>query len=672
MLASAFNKGIRVKISGSVALILLAPCPVAMAQPAPMTTADAARIFGAREAIGAASLSPDGTKIAFIGPGAGQTTTLYAIDTSKESSPHVVTKTSGDPERLYYCLWVSNDRLSCTIGGLQLYNGEIFGFSSTIAINADGTNMKLLSKRQGENAHYGDFRGGSVIDYVPDADGVVMMMRAYVPESKVGSLIESKLQGMGVDRIDTRTLDTKRIENPRADAVEYITDGNGNVRIAGYSKANAAGYDKGQISYSYRLKNSRDWKSLSVLDYITNAGFNPYIVDAAKDVVYGFNKVGGRKALVSISLADQSLKQDVVVARSDVDVDGLIQIGKRRRVVGASYATERRQSVYFDPELKKLAGALGKALPNQPLIEFVDASLDEKKLLLWAGGDTSAGTYYLFDKATKKLQPIMPTRPELANVALANVQSVSYPATDGTGIPGYLTLPPGSSGKNLPTIVMPHGGPSSRDEWGFDWLAQFYANRGYAVLQPNYRGSSGYGDSWYQQNGYKSWRTAIGDVNDAGRWLAKSGVADPKRLFIVGWSYGGYAALQSAVLEPGLFKAVVAVAPVTDLELYKAEYRNFSARRVSENFVGSGPHIKEGSPAQNADRITVPVLMFHGAMDRNVRIAQSRFMAKQLKAAGKQVELIEYPKLEHSLVDGAVRAEVLRRSAEFLQASGGK
>jgi acetyl esterase/lipase len=633
---------------------------------------DTSALFGAREAISRASLSPDGTKVAFIGPAAGQGTILYAIDTRTEKVPHVVLKTSGDPERLFGCAWVANDRLTCNVGGYQEYNGEIYGFRSVIAVNADGSNVKLLSKRQGENALYSDFRGGGIIDYGPGADGVVMMMRAYVPEAKIGSLVSSSAEGMGVDQIDTRTLAVKKIEPPRREAVEYITDGNGAVRIMGFDKPNAVGYAKGIIAYSFRLKGSRDWKPLGDLDYANDTGFNPYIVDAGKDLVYGFSKIGGRKALVSLSLANEGLAQTVVLARPDVDVDGLIQIGRQQRVVGASFATERRQSVYFDADLKKLATSLGKALPNQPLIEFVDSNLDESKLLIWAGGDTSPGTYYLFDRTAKKLQPIMPARPELEGVKLANVQSVSYPAADGTMIPAYLTLPPGSSGKNLPTIVMPHAGLSSRDEWGFDWFAQYYVGRGFAVLQPNYRGASGYGDSWYKDNGFKSWRIAIGDVSDAGRWLNKTGVADPQRLFTVGWAYGGYAALQSAVLDPGLFKAVVAVAPVTDLEMLKAEDRNFASRRVTENFIGSGPHIKEGSPAQNVSRIAVPVLMFHGVMDRNVRISQSRFMAKQLKAAGKQVELVEYPKLEHSLVDSKVRAELLKRSADFLLASAPK
>ena len=637
------------------------------------SNADTAAAFGAREAIFGAALSPDGTKIAFLGPAPGSAVTLYSMDTLKETRPHVVLKSSGDPEHLLGCVWVANERLTCQVGGYQQGQGdhdkEIVGFTSVIAINDDGSNIKVLSKRQGLDALYRDNRGGGVIDLLPDADGAVLMTRSYVPDV-TRSLMQSTDEGIGVDRIDTRTVSVKRVEPPRRDAVEYISDGLGNVRIMGIAKKTAEGYDNGQISYLYRQVDSRTWEPLGLFDDLTSEGFNPFNVDPQTNTVYGFAKSNGRQALVAVSLANRSLAPRIVLSRPDVDVDGLIRIGRKQRVVGASFATERRQSVYFDPDLKRLAAGLGRALPNQPLIEFVDSSQDESKLLIWAGGDTSPGTYYLFDRVAKKLQPIMPARPQLEGMTLAQVQSVTYAAADGTNVPAYLTVPPGSNGKNLPAIVMPHGGPSARDEWGFDWLSQYFVSRGFAVLQPNYRGSSGYGDSWYQENGFKSWRTAIGDVNDAGRWLVKSGLANPGKLFILGWSYGGYAALQSAVVDPGLFKAVVAVAPVTDLETLKKEWVNWSNYRVQSEFIGSGPHIKEGSPARNASQIAVPVLMFHGELDRNVNIAQSRLMAKQLTAAGKKVELIEYPKLEHSLVDSAVRAELLRKSADFLLAAG--
>jgi dipeptidyl aminopeptidase/acylaminoacyl peptidase len=265
----------------------------------------------------------------------------------------------------------------------------------------------------------------------------------------------------------------------------------------------------------------------------------------------------------------------------------------------------------------------------------------------------------------------MLARPELEHAKLAPMTSVAYKAADGASVPAYLTLPPGGAKTGLPAIVMPHGGPSARDEWGFDWLAQYFAARGYAVLQPNFRGSSGYGDAWFQQNGFKSWRAAIGDVNDAGRWLVAQGIANPQKMAVVGWSYGGYAALQSAVVDPGLYKAVVAIAPVTDLNLLKEEARNWSNFSLVNEYIGSGPHVREGSPAQNASRVSVPVLMFHGDQDRNVEITQSRVMADKLRSAGKKVELVTYPKRDHYLEDNRIRVDMLRKSDAFLRSSMG-
>lgn len=629
---------------------------------------DLSAAFGARESISSASLSPDGTKIAFVGPGKGQSTVLYVFDASKDKEPQAVTSASGDPERILGCLWSSNDRLVCTIGGYQEYNGEIYGFSNVVALNLDGKNVKVLSNKRSDNALWADFRGGAVIDYLPAEDGAVLMARTYVPEAKAGSLIEKRDAGMGVDRVDTRNGSAKRVVAPQPDAIEYITDGRGDVRIVGTRAKGASGYDTGAIKYRYKVKGTNDWRDLGTYNYLTGEGFNPYAVDGASNSAFGFRKIDGRQAFVAVDLNQPGGAERLLYAHPQVDIDEVIMIGKQRRAVGVSYATDKRQAVFFDPEMKRLTAALSKAIPDQPSVVVLDASLDESKLLLWAGSDVAPGQIYLLDRTSKKLQPFMSARPQLAEVKLARVQPINYPASDGTMIPGYLTLPVGGSGKNLPAIVMPHGGPSARDEWGFDWLAQYYVSQGFAVLQPNYRGSSGYGDGWYQSNGFQSWKTAIGDINDAGRWLANQGIAARDKLYIVGWSYGGYAALQSAVLDPGLFKAIVAIAPVTDLAELKRESVGWSDRRVSESFIGSGPHIKEGSPLQNAERIQAPVMLFHGVLDRNVGVNHSRLMNARLKELGRNVQYFEYPKLEHSLIDSAVRAELLSKSAAFLKA----
>ena len=328
-------------------------------------------------------------------------------------------------------------------------------------------------------------------------------------------------------------------------------------------------------------------------------------------------------------------------------------------------STSARSNI-FDPEYKALASALSHAIPKLPLIRFEGASADGNKILMFAGSDSDPGRYFVFDKQSKNLAEIMLVRPELENRPLASVQPVVVKAADGVSIPGYLTVPSGKEAKNLPAVVLPHGGPSARDEWGFDWLAQYLAAKGYAVLQPQYRGSAGFGDAWLMKNGFKSWRTSIGDITASAHWLVSQGIADPKRLAVVGWSYGGYAALQSAETEPSLFKAVAAIAPVTDLDMLKQEASDYTNAQVVADFIGSGPHISEGSPLRHADAIDVPVLLVHGDMDVNVRVAESDKMNAALQSYGTPVEFLRYKGLDHQLDDSAARTEMLAKIGQLL------
>jgi len=189
------------------------------------------------------------------------------------------------------------------------------------------------------------------------------------------------------------------------------------------------------------------------------------------------------------------------------------------------------------------------------------------------------------------------------------------------------------------------------------------------VLAANYRGTAGYGDQWLRQNGFRGWRTSIGDITAGARWLAAQGIADPGRMAIVGWSYGGYAALQAGATEPDLFKAIVAIAPVTDLQQIKDDARLFTIARNVAEYVGSGPHIAEGSPLTNASRITAPVLLFHGDRDLNVLVGHSRRMHDALRDRGRTSELVVFPRLEHDLADGSAREQMLERIRTFLAAA---
>ena len=651
--------------------VLAATAAVAVLS-APLHAEDAATLaakFGARETIQHISLSPDGTKLALIVPGPGTTERLAVIDLAGEAAIKPILNSNAADERLAYCRWATDATLVCGAYFTQETQYGRIGFSRLFTVRADGSKVQMLSKDARSSALYVMQHGGGVIDWTAEGKpGRVLMTRQFVPEYSTGTHIANSKEGMGVEAVDVDSLKRAVIEQPRPDACEYIADGQGLVRILGMCPTDANGRSKGVVNYLYRPQGSEGWEKLGQLEFgaQTERGFNPYIVDSRKNVVYGFDDAGGFKALYSVAL-DGSEKKELVLARKDVDVDGLIRIGRSRRVVGASYATERRQAEFFDPELKRLRTALAKAIPHLPIIEFVDSSADENKLLLLAASDDDPGMFYLFDKTTKELNEVLPLRYELEKVALGKMTPVSFPAADGVQIPGYLTLPAGGEGKNLPAIVMPHGGPSARDEWGFDWLAQYFAARGFAVLQPNFRGSSGYGLSWFQKNGFQSWKTAIGDVNAAGRWLEAQGIAAPGKLAIVGWSYGGYAALQSPALDPGLFKAIVAVAPVTDLERLREESRDTTSFRLVDRFIGQGPHVREGSPAQNVSAIKAPVLLFHGDRDDNVGVDQSKLMADRLKDAGKPVEYVEFKGLDHQLDDAAARTRLLSTTDAFLR-----
>ena len=647
----------------AAALMLGVSVPALAAEPAPMPLDKAAAIFGARPYVEHMSLSPDASRIAYVGAGEGQMTVLMIGDLAKgELKP--ITYTKNDPLDLRGCDWASNDRLVCQSYGLDMLYGKRVAFTRLFGIDADGKNMKGLSAPVPENALRSSQFDGDVIDYL-DRNGQVLIARDHVPAESTGTIVTKNDNGIGVDLVDVRTGSGHPIVRARETADTYLSDGKGHVRIMSVDQVDNSDDANltGRIVYLYRPKIDGGWQPFST-DDSNHGGMRPIAVDGDLNAAYVLKKKDGRQALYRVML-DGSMKEDLILDNPIVDIDGVIQLNGS--VIGARYTVEQSTAVYFDPDYEKLAQQLAHALPATPAIDFVDISRDGNTLLIYASSDTDEGRFFTFQRSTHALHPLMSVRPQADGLTLAKVRVVSYKSFDGTDVPAYLTLPPGGSGKNLPAIVMPHGGPESRDRWGFDPLVQFFANRGFAVLQPEFRGSTGFGEAWFLHNGFQSWRTSIGDVNAAGKWLVGQGIADPAKLGIFGWSYGGYAALQSNVLDPDLFKAVVAVAPVTDLSLLRKESEGFTDEQLEKARIGSGPLLDEASPVRHADMFKAPVMLFHGDRDINVGFAESQAMNEALHRAGKQSQLVRYQGLDHQLNDSKVLMDLLTRSDTFLR-----
>jgi len=651
----------------ALALALATTMSPSAANPTP----DLAALFGTRPAATGMAISPDATRLLYIAPAGSGGSAVVVLDVASGTTRIVLSSTTASA-RPDDCFWKSETRLVCRFYGVVASGNGLLPVTRILAVDADGNNVKQLGQRSTVDMLGANQFSGKVIDTLADDPGHVLMQIEVAEqaqwEGSGGSNIRRARAGMSVQRVDIRTNAATIVESPNPIIREFGTDGHGSVRYRATGSVDPNGYLREAVQYAVRGVGDRNWKSAGASSSAVVPQFEFEGFDDTGGGMLTRETKDGREALFRLA-TDGSGTRTLVFAHALVDVDGVLRIGKYQRPVAVRYTVDAPQYEYFDPVLLKLTRSLSAALPDHPDVVVLDESWDRTKLLVASGQGGTPGTYYLFDSATHKLAEVLSLRPGLQQSTLATVKAVRYPAADGTMIPGYLTLPPGVPPTRLRAIVMPHGGPSARDTGGFDWLAQYYAAIGYAVLQPNFRGSSGYGAAWYRSNGFKSWATAIGDVNDGARWLVTQGIAEGARLAIVGWSYGGYAALQANVLDPGLYKAAVAVAPVTDLAGMKMRALNYTNALQVAAFIGDGPHVSAGSPARNAGRFRAPVLLFSGDRDLNVDVSQSRLMATALGSAGKPYELKIYPGLDHQLDDSEARADLLRRSTSFLDAA---
>jgi dipeptidyl aminopeptidase/acylaminoacyl peptidase len=328
--------------------------------------------------------------------------------------------------------------------------------------------------------------------------------------------------------------------------------------------------------------------------------------------------------------------------------------------------------VWTDPKLESIQKAVSKAFPGKSTFVF-DRSADYKRIVAEVESPASPPVYYLIDFGKGSADIIGEAYPSLAEVPLGALESTSYKSPDGIRIPAYLTLPPGVEPKALPLVVFPHGGPYARDTAEFDWWAQFLATRGYAVLQPQFRGSWGFGADLFRA-GHKQWGRGMQDDITAGvRDLVDKGIADPKRVCIVGASYGGYAALAGAAFTPELYACAVSVNGIADIPQMAGFIReragdDSQSYRSWRDLIGnpSDQDVIAFSPSRAIDSIRVPILLIHAANDTVVPPSQSRNFAHLLALKGKRHELVELPDDDHWLSSGSSRLTLLGNIEKFL------
>ncbi|WP_234033083.1 hypothetical protein [Erythrobacter rubeus] len=324
---------------------------------------DVAARFGARSSVLDISLSPSGTKVAWVAAGPEHSEVLNVVDLAGPGSVKQIAKNTEVTSDLSWCRWATDERLVCQVDGMgKAPDGTLIGFDRMFAIDYDGTEIESLSERRSLRAFGFNQSGGSVVAFdVAGEDGRILLTKTYLKENSTGTRLANEKEGLGVDQIDVNTGRRRVEEQPDDGAMRYIADELGEVRIKARAKYDLNGMLTGDYYYYFRAPDSRHWQELAdiSLDGKPVEGFLPVAVDAARNSAFGFTSVGGFTALAEVPLSNPRAGK-VVFARDDVDVDGLIRIGRQRRVVGASYATEKRSVAYFDDELATLARALGR------------------------------------------------------------------------------------------------------------------------------------------------------------------------------------------------------------------------------------------------------------------------------------------------------------------------
>lgn len=533
-------------------------------------------------------------------------------------------------------------------------------------------NQILFIKDDGGNENwklYGVQADGSNLVCYTDYEGVRTQIVNELKDFPDEVIIETNQRNPQIFdpyRLNLKTGEIKMIAENPGNIQSWIFDHDGKLRIA------IAVVDGVNNQILFRETEQDEWRPIITTNF--KETLSPAFFTFDNQNVYAVSNLNRDKIAIVVLDIRTGKELEVLYENPDYDVENLSYSHKRKVLTAASYQSYKRERHFFDSEFKQLFDRVSQELGQYEIgvTSYTDA---EDIFIIRTYSDKSLGAYYLFNRNTDKIEKIADPSPWIDEKEMASVFPIQYSSRDGLTINGYLTLPNGytmETAKNLPVVVNPHGGPWYRDGWGFNPEIQFLANRGYAVLQMNFRGSTGYGRKFWEAS-FKQWGlTMQDDITDGVNWLIDKGIADKDRIAIYGASYGGYATLQGIVKNPEMYAAAVDYVGVSNLftfmqtippywELYRAMFTEMVGDPVADSV-----QLTATSPALNADKITTPLFIAQGANDPRVNKAESDQMVEALKARGVVVEYMVKDNEGHGFYNEENRFDFYRAMEKFL------
>ena len=616
------------------------------------------------------AISPDGSHIAVIGERKGGWM-VRIINVTNLSDP--VVKSAALPRHSVakWVKWANNDRVLVSVKHTQRFgNGVLGDFTNIITIDRATMKGDILIKQKRQMAigsRVGSNAGGrqfndDVIDWLPDD-----------PEHILMGFSEDDRNATDVQKVNVATGRYDTLDKGGLNIQKFYTDLSSNVRIGtGRRDLNGKWQMMVRGPDEKRFGDADDYPGLSAESNIMGFTENPNELIIARR--NGKNTMG-----LSVYDLQQKRFTRELFSNPNYDVSGVLYSNDGKKLVGARYISTHSEVEFFDASSKALMASISAQAEGYN-IRFLDQTSDGNKTLVWATSADEPSLMLLYDKSKNSLDFLGSTYPKLKDVEPAYVQAVKYTARDGQKIPAFVTIPAkaADSGqiKNLPYIVLPHGGPHSRDSLAFDYMAQMMASRGYGVLQMNFRGSTGYGYQFLQA-GRESWSLMHDDVEDGTKWLIEQGYADKDRICIMGWSYGGYAALMAAADTGELYQCSASIAGVTGLNNLALDVQKYRFGRQVVRSLGAGfedrADVIANSPIRQVDRINIPVFLAHGTEDNSVEFDHSVRMARALKRNKVKTTYIEIDEGDHSLLTtGNERVEMMKKLVGFMEDNLGK